>query len=87
VLLVWPNHNTPFAEQIARTMKSGQLLILASEVKGGRMATDAFFEILSENFQQLNYETMKLNEYHRTFPGLYDHWYVLRKKTQRCPLK
>jgi 2-polyprenyl-3-methyl-5-hydroxy-6-metoxy-1,4-benzoquinol methylase len=80
VLLVWPNHNTPFAEQVARMIKSGQLLILVSEGKGGRIATDSFFEILSANFVLLEEKTRLLNQHHRTFPGLYDRWQVLRKK-------
>jgi 2-polyprenyl-3-methyl-5-hydroxy-6-metoxy-1,4-benzoquinol methylase len=79
VLLVWPNHNTPFAEQVARAMKPGQMLILCSEEKGGRMATNTFFEILGADFELLGQATRSLNEHHRTFPGLYDRWTVLRK--------
>lgn len=79
VLLIWPNHHTPFGEQIARAMKPGQMLILASEEKGGRMATDAFFDVLNRDFEYLDVEAGQLNEHHRTFPGLYDRWHVLRK--------
>jgi len=36
VLLVWPNLDTPVGEQVAHTMRSGQLTILEGEEKGGR---------------------------------------------------
>jgi len=80
VLLVWPNLDTPFAEQIARTMRSGQVMILEGEEKGGNTATDEFFDVLSADFEHLEAETLAINKHHRTFPGLHDRWHVLRKK-------
>jgi len=80
VLLVWPNLGTQFGEQVARAMSSEQVMILEGEVKGGNTATDDFFDVLSADFECLDAETLALNEHHRTFPGLHDHWQVLRKK-------
>ena len=80
VLLVWPNLNTPFGEQVAHAMRSGQVMILEGEDKGGNTATDEFFDVLCTDFERLDAETLKLNEHHRTFPGLHDRWQVLRKK-------
>ncbi len=80
VLLVWPNLNTPFGEQVAHAMRSGQVMILEGEEKGGSTATDEFFDVLSANFECLGTETLALNEHHRTFPGLHDRWQILRKK-------
>lgn len=80
VLLVWPNLDTPFGEQVAHAMRSGQIMILEGEEKGGNTATEKFFDVLSADFERLDAETLALNEYHRTFPGLHDRWQVLRKK-------
>ena len=80
VLLVWPNLDTPFGEQVAHAMRSGQVMILEGEEKGGNTATEEFFDVLSADFERLDAETQTLNEHHRTFPGLHDRWQVLRKK-------
>ena len=80
VLLVWPNLNTPFGEQVAHAMHLGQIMILEGEEKGGSTATDEFFDVLSADFESLDAETLALNEHHRTFPGLHDRWQILRKK-------
>lgn len=80
VLLVWPNLGTPFGEQVAHAMRSGQVMILEGEEKGGNTATEEFFDVLSADFERLDAETQALNEHHRTFPGLHDRWQVLRKK-------
>lgn len=80
VLLVWPNLNTLFGEQVAHSMRSGQVMILEGEEKGGSTATDEFFDVLSADFERLDAETLALNEHHRTFPGLHDRWQILRKK-------
>ena len=80
VLLVWPNLNTPFGEQVAHAMRPGQVMILEGEEKGGSTATDEFFDVLSADFERLDAETLALNEHHRTFPGLHDRWQILRKK-------
>ena len=80
VLLVWPNLGTPFGEQVARAMSSGQVMILEGEEKGGNTATDEFFDVLSTDFERLDAETLALNKHHRTFPSLHDHWQLLRKK-------
>ena len=80
VLLVWPNLGTPFGEQVAHAMRSGQVMILEGEEKGGSSATDEFFDVLSADFERLDAETQALNEHHRTFPGLHDRWQILRKK-------
>ena len=80
VLLIWPNLNTPFGEQVAHAMCSGQVMILEGEEKGGSTATDEFFDVLSTDFERLDAETLALNEHHRTFPGLHDRWHILRKK-------
>ena len=80
VLLVWPNLDTPFGEQVAHAMRSGQVMILEGEEKGGNTATEEFFDVLSADFERLDAETQALNEHHRTFPGLHDRWQVLRKK-------
>jgi len=80
VLLIWPNLGTPFGEQVAHAMRSGQVMILEGEEKGGNTATEEFFDVLSTDFERLDAETQALNEHHRTFPGLHDRWQVLRKK-------
>lgn len=80
VLLVWPNLGTPFGEQVAHAMRSGQVMILEGEEKGGSTATDEFFDELSADFERIDAETLAINEHHRTFPGLHDRWQVLRKK-------
>jgi len=74
------NLGTPFGEQVAHAMRSGQVMILEGEEKGGSTATDEFFDVLSANFERLDAETLALNEHHRTFPGLHDRWQILRKK-------
>lgn len=79
VLLVWPNLDKPFGEHVAHAMCSGQIMIFEGEIKGGCTATEEFFNVLSTDFEFLNAETMALNEYHRTFPGLHDQWQILRK--------
>lgn len=79
VLLVWPNLETPFAEHVAHAMRSGQIMIFAGEKKGGCTATEEFFDVLSADFECLHVETMALNKYHRTFPGVRDQWQILRK--------
>ncbi len=79
VLLVWPNLGTPFGEQVARAMRSGQVMIFEGEEQGGSTATDAFFDVLGAGFERLDAETLALNQHHRTFPGLHDRWQVLRK--------
>ena len=80
VLLVWPNLDTPFGEQVAHAMRSGQIMILEGEEKGGNTATEEFFDVLSADFERLDAETLALNEHHRTFPGLHDRWQILMKK-------
>jgi predicted O-methyltransferase YrrM len=80
VLLVWPNLGTPFGEQVAHAMRSGQIMILEGEEKGGNTATEKFFDVLSADYERLDAETLALNEHHRTFPGLHDRWQILRKK-------
>ncbi|MDP1939114.1 MAG: hypothetical protein Q8K54_00475 [Gallionella sp.] len=42
VLLVWPDLGTPFGEQVAHAMRSGQVMILEGEEKGGSAATVSF---------------------------------------------
>lgn len=79
VLLVWPNLDSPFGERIAHAMCSGQILIFEGEKKGGCTATEAFFNVLSTDFEYLKVESNTLNEHHRTFPGLYDQWQIFRK--------
>ena len=80
VVLIWPNLDTPFGEQVAHAMRSGQVMILEGEEKGGNTATEEFFEVLSADFERLDAETQALNEHHRGFPGLHDQWQILRKK-------
>ena len=80
VLLVWPNLDTPFGEQVAHAMRSGQIMILEGEGKGGNTATEEFFDVLSADFERLGAETLALNEHHRTYPGLHDRWQIMRKK-------
>jgi len=80
VLLVWPNLGTPFGEQVAHAMRSGQIMILEGDEKGGNTATEKFFDVLNADFERLDAETKALNEHHRTFPGQHDRWQVLRKK-------
>ena len=80
VLLVWPNYNTPFAENVAKAMKPGQILVYEGEDKDGNAATDAFFDLLAAEFTPMRDETIALNKNHRTFPRRYDCWQVLRKK-------
>ena len=70
----------PLEATIAHAMRSGQIMILEGEEKGGNTATDGFFDVLSADFERLDAETLALNEYHRTFPGLHDRWQILRKK-------
>lgn len=79
VLLVWPNFDTLFGENVAHAMHSGQVMIFEGEEKGGCTATDEFFNVLSTDFECLSVETLALNEHHRTFPGLCDQWQILRK--------
>ena len=80
VMLIWPNYDTPFAENVAKAMKSGQILIYEGEDKGGNAATDAFFDALTAEFAPMQDETIELNKNLRTFPRRYDRWQVLRKK-------
>lgn len=80
VLMVWPNLDTPFGEDVAQAMTAGQILILEGEGKGGCTARDEFFDALDAEFESLKPETAALNESHLTFPGLHDHWTVWKKK-------
>jgi hypothetical protein len=54
LLLVWPNLGTPFGEQVAHAMRSGQIMILEGEEKGGNTATEEFFDVLSADFERLD---------------------------------
>lgn len=79
ILMVYPNFNKPFAENVANAMKPGQILVFEGEGKGGCTASDEFFEVLDTNFEFMHDETAALNEHHRTFPCMSDWWRVLRK--------
>jgi len=54
LLLVWPNLGTPFGEQVAHAMRSGQIMILEGEEKGGNTATEEFSDVLSADFERLD---------------------------------
>lgn len=80
VLIIWPNLDKPFAQNVATAMKPGQIMIYEGEGAGGCNATDAFFDVLNRDFDPLVDETKALNKDHRVFPGLHDLWVISRKK-------
>ena len=76
VLLVWPNYATQFAENVARAMRSGQILIYEGESEGGCTADKEFFQYLRNFFNPSVSEMAELDGHHRTFPGVHDKWWI-----------
>lgn len=80
VLLVWPNYQTQFAENVACAMRSGQALIYEGESEGGCTADQEFFQYLRNSFNPSVSEMAELNKNHRTFPGVHDRWWIGTKR-------
>ena len=80
VLLVWPNCETQFAENVACAMRSGQTLIYEGESEGGCTADQEFFQCLRSSFSPNVSEMVELNKNHRMFPGLHDKWWIGTKR-------
>lgn len=76
VLLVWPDHASPFAADIAEAMRPGQRLLVNGEGPRGCTADDAFFRALDGDFQPEPTAAALLNEGHVAFPGARDEWSV-----------
>lgn len=82
VLLVWPPHEGPFANQVADAMKRCQVLVYEGEGRGGCTADDDFFEQMSDEarWEFLPDVTEKLNESHIAFHGIHDRWLAWRRR-------
>lgn len=81
VMLCWPSLGKPFAERVARAMRSGQVLVYQGENQGGCTAADGFFELVdSEAFDALMPESQALREHNLRHTGLRDSWRVYRKR-------
>jgi len=80
VLLVWPNCETSFAENVACAMRSGQALIYEGEFEGGCTADQEFFQYLRNSFNPSVSEMVELNKNHRAFPGVHDKWWIGTKR-------
>ncbi len=83
VLLVWPGYDRPFAQDIAKAVRPGQLLIYEGEIRGC-CADDAFFDYLDDS-AAWEYKTDlsdELNSFHVTFANARDRWKVYRKASE-----
>lgn len=76
VLLVWPNYKVEFAENVAKAMRSGQMLVFEGEESGGYTGSDEFFSYRDRMFDASPALTRMLNNYHVSFPMLHDRWWV-----------
>lgn len=80
LLMVWPDHSDPFADQVAAAMRPGQLLVFQGEGKGTSTASDEFYDrVAGEGWRLLRNETEALNCGHVQFQGIHDYWYVLER--------
>ncbi len=79
VILSWPPYDESMALTIAEHVTT-QLFIYQGEWLGGCTADDAFFDYLTNNFDEQPSLTKLLNEYHLQFMGVHDHWSVYRRK-------
>lgn len=80
LVMAWPDHQDPFADQIAASMRPGQLLVYQGEGAGGATADDAFFARVSgPGWEFLRAETEALNRHHVRFHGMNDYWCVLKR--------
>lgn len=79
-LLSWPPYLEELAFQAATNMASGKTLIYQGEDLGGCTGDETFFEELEKNFILNNESTDALNEFHVTWPGIHDRWFVYVKR-------
>ena len=80
MLLVWPNYETQFAQNVACAMRTGQTLIYEGEAEGGCTADQGFFQHLRDSSNPSVSEMAELNKNHRTFPGVHDKWWIGTKR-------
>lgn len=80
LLMVWPDHGDPFADQVAAAMRPGQILVYQGEGKGAATASNEFFErICDPNWRLLESETRALNQNHVRFRGINDRWWMFER--------
>jgi predicted O-methyltransferase YrrM len=83
VLLCWPSLHVPFAANVARAMRPGQLLIYEGEDEYGCTAdTDFFAEVRAPHWKYRRELSNSLNQRHRQWFGIHDEWSVW----ERLPL-
>jgi SAM-dependent methyltransferase len=82
VLLCWPPYGEPFGFDVARTMRSGQVLVVQGEGPHGCTGDNSLFETVQDEscFTPLSDWTHALNEYHLRFEGIHDSWQVWQKR-------
>jgi hypothetical protein len=75
IIMIWPCYETDFAFEVARRLKSGQILIYQGESQGGCTANDKFFEFVEKHLEILD-DTVQLNLLSYSESWLYDRWTV-----------
>lgn len=80
IVMTWPDYATHHASRIVKKMVSGQYLVFNGEGYGGCTGNDEFFNILENDFVEIEPLTGELNDYHVRFGGIHDHWTIFRKK-------
>lgn len=78
-IMSWPDYNGEEAEKFLLDLPVGKILVYQGEDYGGCCATDNFFEILQEDFIELDRPTKSLRQYSLRFYGIRDEWTVYRK--------
>lgn len=79
-ILSWPDYSSGAGTKFLQRMKSGDKLVYQGEGSGGCCADDEFFEILDNDFIELEEETSALNKHHVQFEGIHDYWSVYIKR-------
>jgi predicted O-methyltransferase YrrM len=80
VLMMWPTYRSSFAERVADSMRTGQVLVFQGEGWSGNAATDEFFKkVNSSSWTKLHPVTDSLNANHVKFDMVNDQWAVYQK--------
>lgn len=74
VFMSWPPYNESLAERIALLMSQGRRLYYIGECEGGCTGTDKFFDVLSEDFEEIQDVCIP------QFEGLHDRLFIFEKK-------
>lgn len=78
-IISWPDYLSLEAAEFIRGLPVGKTVIYQGEDCGGCCADDTFFEILEEDFNELDSQTSTLRWYACQFYGIHDNWTVYQK--------